>query len=51
MNNLQLLKGGAAATSETVFCDTEEVCTYSAFPNCPLTSSKATRSKSRRGDK
>ncbi|WP_298520687.1 hypothetical protein [uncultured Kordia sp.] len=47
MENLHQLTGGAAGTQETRFCDTQEECTYSAVPGCPITSSRATESRSR----
>jgi len=49
LKNLDELKGGANDPYRTMACNTQEECTYSAYRNCPATSSRATEGRSRNG--
>ena len=51
MENLKQLSGGAADVNHTYYCDTEEICTYSEVPTCPLTTSRTSEGRTRKGSK
>lgn len=48
ISNLNTVTGGAAGSEPTNWCESQEDCTYSALPNCPKTSSRATEAASKK---